>query len=80
MPEDILKLKSEFTDELNNTKDALCHNRTQVENLITENKAYRDRLENVEAILNTIVNAAKEGKSPDNLFFDKNKDEIVLGK
>lgn len=80
MPEDILKLKSEFTDELNNTKDALCHNRSQVETLIAENNAYRDRLDNVEAILDTIVNAVKQGRSPDNIFFDENKGKIVLHK
>ena len=80
MPEDILKLKSEFTDELNNTKDALCYNRTQVETLIAENNAYRDRLDNVEAILDTIVNAVKQGRSPDNIFFDENEGKLILGK
>jgi len=73
MPKDIHKIESEFKEDLNK-------NRKLIEDLVIENKEYRDRLGNVEAILNTIVDAVKNGKSPDNLFFDKNTDEIVIGK
>ena len=73
MPQDIKKMQSEFKNELNN-------NRKLLEDLFIENKVYKERLENVEEILNTIVDAVKQGRSPDNIFFDENKGKIVLRK
>ena len=73
MPQDIKEMQSEFKNELNN-------NRKLLEDLFIENKAYKERLDNVEEILNTIVDAVKKGRSPDNIFFDETKGKIVLRK
>jgi len=70
MPEDILKLKSEFTDELNNTKDALCHNRSQVEVLIAENRTLKERLSVMEddsGKFEYILQCLISGKQPEKL-------------
>ena len=82
MPEDIQKLKSEFTDELNNTKDALCHNRTQVEGLITENAELNKEVQELKKSLESIAKFVKLPKDPDLIdeFTSDLEDVGLLGK
>jgi integrase len=78
MPKDIQKIESEFKEELNT-------NRKLIQDIVLENHELKQKLTQqsnqliqLENTMNHIVDALKEGKSPDNLFFDNNSKKIVV--
>jgi integrase len=69
MPQDIQRIESEFKEELNT-------NRKLVEDIVLENRELKRDMQTMKDILNRMVEAASEGKSPDGIFVDKKNKKI----